>query len=207
MDKQAKEARELTKQLKGKEKWRNFWYYYKYHVLIGIFTVVLISFTLVECLHRVNYDLNVSCYSGTYIDDEASDILTKELEKNIDDITGNGKKEANISVNMANFSDASEQNQAVIMKLAAELAGGDAFGYIFDEEFYNFIKDSYSECFDAVIPISTIPIVKEAFGLNDGSQLYWATKALYEAEKNKPEKIAAHKNAAKIQNYFETLVK
>lgn len=207
MDKQTKEAREMTKQLKGKEKWRNFWYYYRYHILVLVFAVIILSYTLTDCVNKTKYDLSVSCYSATVIDSTDLTPITGEFEKIISDIDGNGEINTDIFVSLASLTNPSEQSQAVIMKLSAELAGGDSFGYILDEEFYGMVNTNYSECIESVIPINDIPLIKDTFNLREGQKLYWMTKAVYETEKNKPEKIAAHENAVKIQNYLEELSK
>ena len=91
MDKQAREAREQMKALSKKDKWTNFWYYYRTHVIVGIFVIFLIGYTAVECAKRVNYDLNISYYSTTPISQEGTGKLTEELVKIVDDINYNGQ--------------------------------------------------------------------------------------------------------------------
>ena len=207
MDRQAKEAREMTKQLKGKEKWKNFWYYYKFHVIAIIFAVALVSYSLAECIGKVKLDLSVSCYTATLIDDSEVNVLCDEFEKNIDDITGNDQIDVDIVVNMTDLSTPSEQTQAVFMKFSAELAGGESFGYILDDDFLDMLKNGNEECFETIIPIHNIPLIKETFNLQEEQNLYWLTKAVYENEKNNAKKIAAHENAVKIQNYLTELSK
>lgn len=207
MDRQAKEAREMTKQLKGKEKWKNFWFYYKFHIIALIFVVALVSYTLVECVQQVKYDLSISCYTATLIDDSNLDAFTDEIEKIIDDINENDEIDAGITVNMTDITTPSEQTQAVFMKYSAELAGGESFGYILDETFYSMLTKDSKECIYDAIQIDNIPIIKETFGLSDDQKLYWVTKSVYEREKDKPKSIAAHKNAIKVQEYLSSLIK
>ena len=207
MDRQAKEAKEMTKQLKGKEKWKNFWYYYKFHIIAIIFAVLLVSYSLAECIGKVKLDLSVSCYTATLIDDSKVNVLCDEFKKNIDDITGNDQIDVDIVVNMTDISTPSEQTQAVFMKFSAELAAGESFGYILDDRFLAMLKNGNEDCFDAVIPIHNIPLIKETFSLEDGQNLYWLTKAVYENEKNNEKKFAAHENAVKIHNYLTELSK
>lgn len=207
MDKQAREAKEMTKQLKGKEKWRNFWYYYRYHVIVGIFAFLIITYSLVECVNKPHYDLNISCYTSTMINDSNLTPITNELSKHIVDITKNDIAETDIIVNMASLEQTTEQTQAVLMKFSAELAAGESFGFLVDEEFYNMLTTNYSECVAGVIPVNNIPLFKDTLNLADGQNFYWITKALYETEKDKPEKIAAFENAMKVQNYLQGLAK
>lgn len=207
VDKQAREAKELAKQLKGTEKLKHFWYYYKFHVLALIFLVALISCSLTECANKIKYDLSISCYSSTNIDSTNLSLLTDELEKKANDINENGKVDVGVFVNIANLSIPSEQSQTIQMKISAEVAAGDSFGYILDEEYYKMFSDIYAGSVESVVPISDIPIIKETFDLKEGQKLYWATKTLYEPEKGKPEKVKAHENAVKIQNYLSSLIK
>ena len=205
MDKQAREAREMTKQLKGKEKWKNFWYYYKYHTIAIIFSALLIFFSLTEFLNQTKYDLIVSCYTTTYINSSKTDLFVEEIEKNIGDVNANKEIDADVAINIADLNNPSEQTQAVFMKFSAEIAGGEAFGYILDETFYQMLAKDNSECIDTTIQIDDIPLIKEIFNPHENHKLYWITKSIYEPEKGNPQKISAHKNAVNFQEYLNSL--
>jgi len=207
VDKQAREAREMTKQLKGKEKWKNFWYYYKYHTIAVIIAALVIAYSLAECANQTKYDLNVSCYTATYINNSNIDLFTREIEKNIDDINENEEIDADVVVNMTDLANPSEQTQAVFMKFFAELAGGEAFGYILDETFYQMLAKDNEDSIETAIQIDNIPLIKEIFNPQENQKLYWITKSIYETEKGNPKKIAAHKNAVKVQEYLNSLIK
>ncbi len=205
MDKQAREARDQMKQLSKKEKWSNFWYYYRVHVIVSIFAFIAVAFGISECVRQVDYDLEISYYSTSYISNEAVTSLNEELAKNIEDINLDAQSIIWIAPSFASLEDASEQTQAVIMKLQAELSAGDSMGYIMDERFFELVYESYGDCFDKVIPISDYPEIREMLGLNEDEKLYWMTKALYESEKDDERKIGAHENAIRVQKYFESL--
>lgn len=205
MDKQAKEAREQMKQLSKKEKWTNFWYYYKTHFIVGIIVVFLIAFTAVECAKKIDYDLSLSYYSASPIYGDGVTKLTEELKNCTEDINYNGNVDVYIASCYANPEDASEQTQAVMIKLQTELAVGDSMGYIVDKTYYEMLKDTYSDCFEGFIPIGNIPEIREMLGISEDKELYWSVKCLYETEKDDEKKIAAHENALKVQQYFESL--
>ncbi len=204
MDNQTKAAKEATRKLRGRERIKNFWYYYKWHVIISTVAAITFIFLLCECMLKVHYDLNISLYSTVMVSDLQTDSLTEEFSKHISDITGNGKNEVEITYNFANFDVPSEQNQAVVLKLTAELAGGNSFGYIFDEEFLNYLSEKNPECIENAILISDVPLIKNALEIKDGQKFYWVTKPLYEAEVNKPKKVAMHKNAVEIAKYLSS---
>ena len=207
MDKQAREAREQMKQLGKKDKWINFWYYYRIHVIVGIIAAFLIIFTAVECARRIDYDLSLSYYSATPISEEGITKLTEELKKNVDDVNLNGQTDVFIASCFANPNEFSEQTQAVVMKLQAELAAGDSMGYIVDKTYREMLEKGYTECFEGFILISDIPEIKEMLSLSDDAEVFWTVKKLYENEKNDEKKIYTHENALKIQKYFESLKK
>ena len=207
MDKQAREAREQMKQLNKKDKWVNFWYYYRTHVIVAIIAVLLIVFTAVECAKRIDYDLNISYYSATPISEERVNKLTEGLKTKVEDINFNGQTDVYIASCFANPEQMSEQTKAVMMKLSAELAAGDSMGYILDQVYCDMIEKSYGECFESIIKISDIPEIKEMLGIPDGQSVYWATKLVYESEKDKEEKILSHENALKVEEYFKSLQK
>lgn len=202
MDKQAFDAKEQMKQLSFREKWTNFWYYYKFHVLAAIFVVFLVGYTAVECATKTHYDLQVSYYSTIPIDTEGVDKLEEKLAAEIDDVTMNGSTDIIIVPCYADMENQSEQTQAVFVKFAAELAAGETMGYIVDEKFLEMFEDGYPETVDSCFEITESPIVKECLKMPDGEKLYWVTKAIYDREKDDDDKLAAHNNAVKAADFL-----
>ena len=207
MDREAREARERMKQLSKKEQLANFWYYHKVHIFAAIFAVLVVGFGISECVKQVEYDLEISYYSASYVDSEKVENLEKELQKNIEDVNFDAQTVMWIAPCYATLDDATEQTQAVLMKIQVELAAGNSMGYIMDEKFYNLIYEGYGDCFEKVILISDIPKVREMLGIGEDQKVYWLTKALYETEKDDEFKIGVHENALKVQKYFESLEK
>lgn len=207
MDKQAREAKDQMRQLSKREKWANFWYYYKVHVIVSVFAFIAVAFGISECVRQVDYDLEVSYYSTSYINDEGIKKLNKELAKNIEDINLDAQSIIWIAPCFASLDDASEQTQAALLRIQTEISAGNSMGYIMDEKFYGLVYESYGECFDKVIPISDYPEIREILGIKEDTKLYWLTKALYESEKDDERKIGAHENAIRVEKYFESLEK
>lgn len=204
MDKQALEAREQMKSLSGREKLINFWYYYKVHIFAAIFVIVIVAFTAVECARNIKYDLQISYYSTVAIDTDGVTKLAENLKEAVDDINLNGSTDVQIAPCFANLDEASEQTQAVYVKFTAELAAGEAMGYIVDERFLEMFKKGYAESAEDIVEITNSPVIKKYLKLPEGQKLYWVTKTLYEKEKGKDESVAAHKNALKVEEYLKT---
>ena len=207
MDKQAREAREQMKQLSRKERWINFWYYYRVHIIASVFAAIAVAVGISECVRQVEYDLDIAYYSTSYVNNEAITKLNEEIQKNIEDINNDAQSIIWIAPCYASLNDASEQTQAALLRLQTEISAGNSMGYIMDERFFELVYESYGECFEKVILISDYPEIKEMLGLKEDTKLYWLTKVLYESEKGDEKKIGAHENAIRVQNYFESLEK
>ena len=118
-------------------------------------------------------------------------------------MNGNGSVDVGIASCFANPDEQSEQTQAVMVKLSAELAAGESMGYLLDEKYKEIFMRNYFEVAEKLLDISEVPEVREALGLADGQKLYWVTKTVYETEKDKPEKLAQHENAKKAEQLLE----
>lgn len=204
MDKQALEAKAQMKNLSKHDKWTNFWYYYKVHVLAAVLVVALVAFTAVECAKNVKYDLQIAYFSTVPIDVDGVEKMTEKLKTAADDTNYNGSTDVYIASCYANMEQATEQTQAVIVKFQAELAAGETMGYIVDEAFLEMFKNGYSESMEYVEEITNSPVVTECLKIPEGKKLYWVTKPVYDREKDKPERVAAHENAVKVLEYIKT---
>ena len=207
MDTDRKKAKEQVKALPFNEKIKYYWSYYRNHLIIGLIILVIIVYSVYEIATKPQYDLNIACYFSSAIAEETVNDLVEIAKENIDDITGDGEVLVEHVTNYYAADSYSEQNQAVLTKFMAELSAGDAFVYIFDESFLNFIKDGYGDCFEQVIDLNSIPELKEKLDLSDEQKICWATKALYEQEKDKEKRVSAHKNAVKVSQYFSSIFK
>lgn len=209
MDKQAKEAKEQMKQLSFKEKWVNFWYYYKLHVVAALVVAFLVGFTVVECVNRIDYDLEISYYSASPISGEATDKLTELIKENVDDINANGQTDVFIASCFADPESLDEQTQATLMKLSAEIAAGETMLYLVDEVYYERLSlDAYDGAFEEFAEISTSQAVRDIFDLKDGEKLYMGIRAVYKKDKESKkdrEKAAVHQNAKKALEYLKDM--
>ena len=82
---------------KRKEKWENFWYYYKVHTIVGIFVVIIIIYSIASAMARKDSILNVTILGG-YLEEEKrvelQDQATKVFAENPE------KQEVTISFNL-----------------------------------------------------------------------------------------------------------
>ena len=199
MDAEARRAKEQMKALPFKEKWKNFWYYYKKHVIISIFVLIVVGFSVAQCAGRIDYDLSISFYTSTGAPNGAASEFEKQLAEIIEETNNNKKRDVSVALYVADTEKMTEQYQAVSSKLMTEMAAGESMGFILDEAYRNITMESFEEISDAILEISVIPEIKERFMLKDGEKLYWITKMLYDSEKKNKESIAEHENAVRVE--------
>lgn len=125
-----------------KEWWEYFWDYYKIHTITFIIVLFFIISTINECSHRVNYDLQIDYISENTITEDYENALTALIEENIDDITGNGKSEAHITLlDMGEHGDP-QYTQAMYTKYTIEMGYTESFVFIVSEKYANELGES-----------------------------------------------------------------
>ena len=209
MDKQAKEAREMVKNLTFKEKAKHFWYYYGKYTIVAIFVVAFVAFTVVECVMQVDYDLNIAYYSSRWVDKDAVAILADSLEPVIKDISGNEKTDVRISVTEADISggEYNEMNEAVLTKIPVEMAADEYQLYILDETYLEFFNRSYEGVVQSTLLLSDIPEISKDLGFAEGEKVYLVMTTEFEQSKGNEVKDAERENAALVMEYFENMLK
>ena len=197
MDKQAREAKESLKQLPMKKKIENFWYYYRWALLGGIFVVIVLVFTITECAKQIPEDLTVSYYSETGISQEVVSKMQQLFGACIEDVDGDLQRYVSLAPVAGKINAQDEQSVAVQMKLQVELAGGTAQAYVFDQGYYDQISKNFPEIVEYTYDMTQNQQVKEMLGLGD-EPLYFVVRVLYENEKGDAAKESLHENAMKV---------
>ena len=96
MDKQAREARDMVKNMPLKEKIAHIWLYDKWWI-IGITVVLLLIFgTVYEVMTRPTYDLEIGFYSEKYFSDETLAAMEEAIAPYVSDTDGDGEKTVKI---------------------------------------------------------------------------------------------------------------
>lgn len=198
MDEQTKRGKELKKQLSPKEKRANFWYYYKIHVFVVIFAVVVIALTVYEIVTKVEDDLTVTYFSNTSISNERVTKLTDFITQFTKDIDGDAESMVSISPISGSLSDGGEQSVAAQTKYAAEIGSGHSMGFIVDRAYFDAINKAYPDIIQEYCLITDNEAVADLLGIGANEELYWITKALYNSELNKEKRIAMNENAHRV---------
>lgn len=206
MDKDRQLAKELAKKMSFKEKIKHFWYYYKPHTLALIFALVVIVWSAVQCANRIDYDLDISFYSGNYVEEEALAEFDVFLETLCDDVNGNGVVDAQAYLFSGKITEEYlDQNaQAILTKLQSEIAMGECPAYIVDEGYKNYIEmlTEDMEVIDKITEITDVPIIRETFNPGEGVKLYFISILEYDTQKGNKELLKERENMKKVEQYF-----
>ncbi len=201
----------------NKEKFQNFWYYHKYHVLLGAFILIFIVMTISECAMKRESDLGIGYVSEVYKDCEPFRQTVSEV---IEDVSGDGV--SNATVSSVVFSETPQADVDIMMgqKAVVLFASGDYQIYIMDKEYFSaevcremfidlssMLPDEMRE--DAVLrgeEITAIKTTHSAF-LNDngfsGDNIYIGISGLINDNKDSEEAKLLLQNA---KEFFENYI-
>lgn len=200
MDKQAKAAREMVKNMPIGEKVAHFWYYHKQHTIIAVIVAIVIGITIYQIVTREKYDLEISYYGTLPLGEGEIARLEEYLEEYIDDIDGNGERNVKIYQTTLGLNSASGDAVAIDKKLIAELSAAVYPAYMFDEGFLQKagpqLEDSVMEC---ALDLHGNADLNEMLNLGE-EPVYWCTRMLYERENSKEKAVKAYNNAKIAEN-------
>ncbi len=162
-----------------KEKLQHFWFYFKWHTIGAVFTVVVMAILIAQCAARIDYDYKIVYFTYHPVLDSQMDSVEEYFKKISHDLNGDG--EINISVINCSTTTASEDyqyNRTGLTKLQSILAADtEALLYITDSESLEFFSsDALEDFFDGEqIPLSEdfySATEDESFGrLSEGLQI------------------------------------
>lgn len=62
------------------DKFKNFWYYYRIHVICTFFMLIVIAVCIHQCATRVNYDMEIAIYTANPVSDDDCKKINEYLE-------------------------------------------------------------------------------------------------------------------------------
>lgn len=130
----------MAEQQTAKSKWENFWFYYKWHVVIGVAAVLLAVFTIVSMLNRTKYDLTVTLVTGSVLSEDLRSELSEALAGYAEDLNGDGEVHLEVRtyglISPTNPDEAQQRN-AMETKLLADLAFPESCILVIDPALYD----------------------------------------------------------------------
>jgi hypothetical protein len=199
----------LTKMGIDEKKAQNFFYYYKYHMIIGLAVLALIVFTVKGCVERVDPDFTTVFIGQINYTD--TDKLYTQIKEAVPVIKEPGFDGAFITA-----TGEGQQDYAMLMKSAAILAAGGTDIYILDKaNFAKYAKDgAFISLDDIAKKLGVDPSKNKDYVLKTEDEpsehLYGidisSSKALAKADIMGPELIAAIPASTKKQDIAVKLI-
>ena len=206
MDKDRQLAKKLAKEMSFQEKVKHFWYYYKPHTLALIFALAVIVWSAVQCASRVDYDLDISFYSESYVSEEVLEEFDLFLETLCDDVNENGVVDAQAYLFSGKITDEYlDQNaQAILTKLQSEIAMGECPAYIVDEAYKNYIEMLTEDMnvIENITEITDVPLIRKIFNPGEGVKFYFISIVEHDTQKGNVELFKERENMKKVEQYF-----
>ena len=129
---------EITLKTK-KDKWNNFWFYHKTHVIVAVIAALFVAYMVYDMVTKVHPDYNVAILTSKTIPSDLSDQLGDEIEKYGEDLNGDGEVVVQMNVfeiaqgEAANTMDPNMQ-MAGIVKFQGDVQTGDSYIYLTDDD-------------------------------------------------------------------------
>ena len=139
------EDREI-KLVTKKDKWDNFWFYYKKHMIVGIILVILAGVFIYDMATKVEPDYTVAMVVGDgYVSEQDTDELEKRLALYGEDLNGDGQTIVSVIVYNLMMGDSSqnvdpEMQTANIVKFVGDLSSNESAIFITDTVGYQYCQ-------------------------------------------------------------------
>lgn len=205
MDKDRQTAKEQVKNLPFGEKVKHYLYYYKFHIIIVAVVLALAGLYMYQRVTKTESDLSISVFTKEYIPIEAEENAEKVISDWLTEEKAKTDEEGFITqIGVTSMPKATGENaerlSAAYTKLDGQLATGEEFAFIFDEETYNTLMsvvDYYSIKFDEFSG-EIGDNAKKALGLGTDIKYYYVTRILYSSEQDNSEAIAKQQYAMQL---------
>jgi hypothetical protein len=119
------------------DKWQNFWYYHKWHVLIGVFVFIVAAYMVHDLVSRTEPDYQVMLITQSTVSTDAVDALEQTMEKYGEDLNGDGTVSVQVSANVISNDSSSEdpnERMAGVVHLQADLTEGTSILFLTDDQ-------------------------------------------------------------------------
>lgn len=127
------------------EKIDNYWYYYKYHTLLGIFAAVLLIAFIKDMFGRVEYDYIVGVITKSGTREEDMDALQNYFEGISQDLNGDGEVHVQVAEYYFPSDDGPMANPQVVIssqtRLMADIQEQESMLFFTDESSYEEYKE------------------------------------------------------------------
>ncbi len=125
-----------------KEWYEYVWDYYKYHIMVGILTIVFLTVVVTQMINTVKYDANINLITTGILAEEKEEKLAYFCSENSEDVNQNER--VDVSITQLNFTQENRANQemhtALLNKLMVLFNSNDELLFIVDEYMLDYIE-------------------------------------------------------------------
>lgn len=149
-------------EMTAKEKRENFWFYHKWHVIVGIVAAALIGSFIWEIVSQVHPDYTVSLLSTSALPTGIGEAMGEQLATLLDDRNGDGQVKVTVMEYCIGKGDAAMEDpntrMANMTKLMGDVDAGDSMLFLtddlayFEEQFRLFAYDDGTSPADGETP-------------------------------------------------------
>lgn len=198
---------------KDKEWFFNFFYYYGKYIIVALVLIAIIICAAVSCNRKTVYDCEIYYMSDTHFESKVFDNVEKALEDVVDDADG----KQGVQVAFSDFTvvpdsgATSDIDLYMTAKVQAEIAEGDGYLYVMNEEWKDFCESSglmedISKYTGEESPFYSFEITDNKFlnelGVKDDQKLYVGIRMLNNNRLDDKIEINKHNNAIKVLKYI-----
>lgn len=123
-----------TKPQTPKSKWENFWYYYKWYVVAGMFILLVVLFTVYDFRSRENPDYEIGLITQQAYPDDIIAALEAQITQYGTDLNGDGKVLVHVNPYVVGDTGLGDPNveMAGYAKITADLSNATSMIFITD---------------------------------------------------------------------------
>ncbi len=140
--------------LTPKDKLKNFWFYYKYHILAIVFLAFVLTIGISQCATKEKYDIEVVLFTYSTYTGGQIDALEEQLELYGEDTNGDGEVNVQVIDCSYNKDETADQQNAKRSKLTALIAAdSNALLFITDEASFEYFDTLFEKDFFATLDL------------------------------------------------------
>ena len=132
-----------------KEKWENFCFHYKWHMIVIAALTVILAVIITQCATKKRYDIEVVLFSQHLIMDDQADKMADYLSHYTKDINGDGEVNVNV-INCSFEKDGGsvQHRNTMLTRLQALISGDEkALLFITDEDAADYLDEMITKGF------------------------------------------------------------
>lgn len=123
-----------------KDKTKNFWYYYKIYIIVGILLCACLAVLIKQCAEKETYDYQILFYCSKELSDTQTNQIADNFKKFATDVDGDGK--VNILTINCSGSESSNYDTRTVSstRLQTSLTNEDILLYVTDDEKFDSLQ-------------------------------------------------------------------